>query len=60
MYGTGIRGLPMWKQASTASGEYDVQIGLFFSGTGDGCSFGIEGRISDGYYEGRMILELGT
>ena len=45
---------------SMASGEYDVQIGLFFSGTGDGCSFGIEGRISDGYYEGRMILELGT
>ncbi len=41
-----------------SSGEYDVQIGLFFSGTGDGCSFGIEGRISDGYYEGRIILDL--
>ena len=41
-----------------ADGDYDVQIGLFFAGTGDCCSFGIEGRISDGYYEGRLILEL--
>ena len=41
-----------------ANGEYDVQIGLFFAGTGDCCSFGIEGRISDGFYEGRLILEL--
>ncbi len=41
-----------------SAGEYDVQTGLFFTGTGDCCSFGIEGRISDGYYEGRMILEL--
>ena len=41
-----------------ASGEYDVQLGLFFTNTGDCCSFGIEGRISDGFYEGRMILEL--
>ena len=41
-----------------ACGDYDVQAGLFFAGTGDCCSFGIEGRISDGYYEGRLILEL--
>ncbi len=41
-----------------AGGDYDVQIGLFFAGTDDCCSFGIEGRISDGFYEGRLILEL--
>ena len=41
-----------------SAGEYDVQLGLFYMGTGDCCSFGMEGRISDGYYEGRMILEL--
>ena len=41
-----------------AAGDYDVQIGLFFTDTGDCCSFGIEGRISDGFYEGRLILEL--
>ena len=39
-------------------GEYDVHIGLFFDGTKDPVSFGIEGRISDGYYEGRLILSL--
>ena len=39
-----------------ASGEYDVHVGMFFDGTGYPASFGIEGRISDGYYEGRLIL----
>ncbi len=37
-------------------GEYDVQVGLFCDGTDYPISFGIEGRISDGYYEGRLIL----
>ena len=37
-------------------GEYDVHVGMFFDGTGYPASFGIEGRISDGYYEGRLIL----
>ncbi len=41
-----------------APGEYDVQAGLFMEDTGDPVSMGIEGRISDGYYEGRLILEL--
>ena len=41
-----------------ASGEYDVHIGLFFDGTAYPASFGIEGRISDGYYEGRLILRV--
>ena len=44
--------------AGLAQGDYDVQIGLFFTDTGDCCSFGMEGRISDGYYEGRLILTL--
>lgn len=39
------------------SGEYDVQVGLFCTGTEYPISFGIEGRISDGYYEGRIILQ---
>lgn len=39
-------------------GEYDVHVGLFFDGTDYPASFGIEGRISDGYYEGRLILQL--
>ena len=37
-------------------GEYDVHVGLFCEGTEYPISFGIEGRISDGYYEGRLIL----
>ena len=41
-----------------AGGEYDVHVGLFLAGTEYPVSFGIEGRISDGYYEGRLILEL--
>ena len=41
-----------------ASGEYDVHAGLFLAGTEYPVSFGIEGRISDGYYEGRLILRL--
>ena len=41
-----------------ASGEYDVHAGLFLAGTEYPVPFGIEGRISDGYYEGRLILEL--
>lgn len=41
-----------------APGEYDVHIGLFFDGTDYPASFGIEGRISDGYYESRLILSL--
>ena len=40
------------------SGEYDVHAGLFLAGTEYPVSFGIEGRISDGYYEGRLILRL--
>lgn len=36
-------------------GEYDVHIGLRLEKTGYPVSFGIEGRISDGFYEGRMI-----
>ena len=36
-------------------GEYDVNIGLRLDRTGYPVSFGIEGRISDGFYEGRMI-----
>ncbi len=39
-------------------GEYDVQIGLFCEGTGYPISMGVEGRISDGYYEGRLIARL--
>lgn len=39
-------------------GEYDVQVGLFCAGTEYPISCGIEGRISDGYYEGRIILSL--
>ena len=39
-------------------GEYDVHVGLFLAGTGYPVSFGIEGRISDGYYEGRLIQTL--
>lgn len=41
-----------------APGEYDVHVGLFFDGMDYPASFGIEGRISDGYYEGRLILQL--
>ncbi len=41
-----------------ASGEYDVHAGLFLAGTEYPVSFGIEGRISDGYSEGRLILRL--
>ncbi len=41
-----------------SAGEYDVHIGLFLKGTEYPVSFGIEGRISDGYYEGRLILRL--
>lgn len=41
-----------------ARGEYDVHVGLFLEGTGYSVPFGIEGRISDGYYEGRLILTL--
>jgi len=37
-------------------GEYDVHVGLFCEGTDYPISFGIEGRVSDGYYEGRLIL----
>lgn len=44
--------------AGLARGEYDVHVGLFMEGTGYSVSFGIEGRISDGYYEGRLILTL--
>ena len=36
-------------------GEYDINIGLRLERTGYPVSFGIEGRISDGFYEGRMI-----
>lgn len=36
-------------------GEYDINIGLRLDWTGYPVSFGIEGRISDGFYEGRMI-----
>ena len=36
-------------------GEYDINIGLRLDRTGYPVSFGIEGRISDGFYEGRMI-----
>lgn len=32
------------------AGEYDVQLGLFSTGTGYPVVLGIEGRISDGYY----------
>lgn len=39
-------------------GEYDVQVGLFLEECGYPISFGIEGRISDGYYEGRLIVRL--
>ena len=44
--------------AGLPSGEYDVHVGLFFTRSGYPVSFGIEGRISDGYYEGRLILRL--
>ncbi|MDO5377078.1 MAG: hypothetical protein Q4G52_01980 [Clostridia bacterium] len=44
--------------AGLSGGEYDVHVGLFMEGTSYSVSFGIEGRISDGYYEGRLILTL--
>jgi hypothetical protein len=40
------------------AGDYDVQAGLFCEGTNYPISFGVEGRISDGYYEGRLTLSL--
>lgn len=40
------------------SGEYELQLGLFCDGCGYPISLGIEGRISDGYYEGRLIVSL--
>lgn len=52
---------PVFVQMDTEgmpSGEYEIQIGLFCEGTDYPISFGIEGRISDGYYEGRLILRL--
>ena len=38
------------------NGEYDVHVGLFMKGTGYSVPFGIEGRVSDGYYECRLIV----
>lgn len=65
-YDTGVSGRDLCPGEETAffrdidtdgltPGEYDIHIGLRLDRTGYPVSFGIEGRISDGFYEGRMI-----